>query len=69
MPKKLRVAKPKIKVRLYSLIETAVEQGVGYGWLRAHKHEDHPKEETVKDMIGREVMNSICELIDFEESS
>jgi hypothetical protein len=54
-----------IKLKVYPLIERAVEEGVGRGYLRAHKHTDTPDQETLKDHILQAVMNELCEIIDF----
>ncbi len=35
-----------IKVRAYPVLCRAVEEGVAYGWRRAHKHIDTPDAET-----------------------
>lgn len=55
----------KVKVRLYELVERAVEEGVAMGWRRAHKHGNSP-DCVLTDDIEREVMLALCEVIDFE---
>lgn len=63
---KCEVERPKIRVRLYSLVAEAVEQGVGYGYMRAHKHVEAPEEDHLKNEITQAVLNAICEIIDFD---
>jgi hypothetical protein len=56
---------PKVKVKadIYKILSRAVDEGIAYGWNRAHKHTDSPNEETIKDEIERAVMNEICEVV------
>jgi hypothetical protein len=63
---KLKQQPTTFKIRLYPLIDETVENGVDYGWNRAHKHTDTPSEEVIKDAIHQAVMSALCELIDFE---
>lgn len=57
--------KSAVKVRAYEVIWRAVNEGVGYGYQRAHKHTDKPSEEHVRDQIEQAVMNALCEILDF----
>ena len=54
-----------MRVRAYEVFRRAVEEGVAYGWHRAHKHTDTPNEEHVKDEIVTRVLNEVCEYFDF----
>ena len=56
-----------MRVRAYEVLHRAVEEGVAYGWRRAHKHTDTPDEETIKDQLQQAALNEICELFDFDE--
>jgi hypothetical protein len=53
------------KINLYRLIERAVEDGVAYGWNRAHKHTDTPDPAYVKEQISQAVMNAVCEWLEY----
>ncbi len=55
--------KPKFRV----ILEQAIEEGVRYGYRRAHKHVEHPTEESICEHIEKQVMSSIYEYFDFEE--
>lgn len=63
---KLKQKPTTFKVRLYSLVEDAIENGIAAGWRRAHKHTDKPGEDHIKTEILQYVMLNLCELIDFE---
>lgn len=65
---KIQVKKVEVRVKLYHLIEDAVERGINRGWNRAHKHTDAPTEEMLKDQLNLAVMGEICELIDFQDT-
>lgn len=54
--------------KTYSIIERAVEEGVQYGWNRAHKYEDTPDPETIREHVTREVMNAISEVMHFSNA-
>ena len=49
----------------YRVLEDAVESGVDWGWMHAHKHTDTPSEEQIKDSIRMDVMNEISERFRF----
>lgn len=49
----------KIKWRSYEIVERAVEEGINYGYYRAHKHVDNPDKDIIVQNIEREVMNAI----------
>lgn len=45
----------------YILLDQAVEEGVMWGWNRAHKYIDNPDEAIIKDAMVRCVLDSIME--------
>ena len=49
------------------VLEIAIEQGVSYGYSRAHKHVENPTESVIIDNITEQVMNSIDDWFDFED--
>lgn len=53
-----------MRPNVYKLIERCVEDGVSYGYTRAHKHEDNPSQAHIEDQIIQAVMNEICEWFD-----
>lgn len=55
-----------MKVKTYSVIERAVEDGVNYGWNRAHKYTDSPTEDELKQQMMMAVMHEICEWVEFD---
>lgn len=64
----MRSVKVKAELRLnaYAIIADAVERGLSYGWMRAHKYVDKPDEEAIKDAMHDAVMNEIAELMEYE---
>ena len=56
-----------MKANMYKLIERCVEEGVQYGYNRAHKHTDTPTEDQIKLAVTDAVMNEICDWFDFPQ--
>lgn len=59
----------RVRIDTYKIIDDAVESGVRYGFSRAHKHTDSPSKEHVIEEIHRQVMNSLCEILKFDEEA
>jgi hypothetical protein len=55
-----------ILTNTYVVFSRAVEEGVRYGWNRAHKHTSTPDAESVKEEIEQAIMNSVCEFFSFD---
>ena len=45
----------------------ALEEGVRFGWNRAHKHNPEPDVDAAADAIVSEIMNSLDSWFDFED--
>lgn len=60
--------KPKLKMRTWDVVTRAVEEGVAYGYRRAHKHTDRPTEEHITQAIYDAVMSAISEVVNWEDS-
>ncbi len=58
-----------MKPKFRKVLEIAVEQGVSYGYRRAHKHVENPTEGAVIDNVVEQVMNSLDEWFDFEDET
>ena len=56
-----------MKPKIYSILSTAVEEGIRIGYRHAHKHTDRPGEELAIDNIHSEVMSAIVDYFTFEE--
>jgi len=56
-----------MKVREYIVMAECIERGVDLGYHRAHKHDDNPSEDTIKEAIALAVQNEICEYFIFDE--
>ncbi len=57
----------KLFMRVYSIIDDAVEKGVNFGMYRAHKHTSTPSEDAIKEAIQSAVMDELTEVIDFDK--
>jgi hypothetical protein len=55
--------KPKFRV----ILEQAIEEGVRYGYKRAHKHIENPTEEQICEHIEEQVMSSLYEYFTFDD--
>ena len=63
MKKKKVALEGAVRLNAWEILSRAVEEGVASGWRRAHKHDDHPGEETISECIRTAVMDSISEVI------
>ena len=52
--------------RLHLVLETAIEEGITRGWNVAHKHEEAPHPDRIKEHIYNCVLGSIYEWFIFE---
>lgn len=60
--------KKKIHLKLYPIIERAVEEGVTSGWRRAHDHyepEQRAQEDLAIEIIVRDVLSVLDEVINW----
>lgn len=56
-----------MKVKMYTLIERLVEEGIDAGYHRAHKHTDEPSAAYIKEHIHRYIMNGFDEAFEFNK--
>jgi len=56
-----------IRLNAYRIISDAVEDGIQFGWNRAHKHVENPSKEHILAEIHSNVMNSLCDIINFDD--
>jgi hypothetical protein len=56
-----------MKPRTYKVLTDAIEDGIQYGWNRAHKHTDQPDRETIFVEMRNAIMLSIDENFSFED--
>lgn len=59
--------KQTLEIKLYDLISRAVSEGISIGWNRAHKHTEEPSVGHIVETLEMEVMNALCEIIEFSE--
>lgn len=60
------MAKAGLKLDTWAIISRAVEEGVSYGWRRAHKHTDTPTEDAVTAEIEQAVMSALSEVVKWD---
>ncbi len=58
-----------MKPKFRKVLEIAVEQGVSYGYHRAHKHIENPSESVIIDNIVDNVIDSLDDWFDFENEN
>lgn len=58
-----------MRVRSYEVLCRAVEEGLGYGWHRAHKHTESPDEDAIKQQMLEGVMGAVCEYFTFGDEA
>jgi hypothetical protein len=56
-----------MRVNEWTVLSRAIEEGVSYGWQRAHKHTETPDPQLIKETIEQAIENSICEVFTFDE--
>ncbi len=56
-----------MKANEYLIMSDCIENGVSYGWHRAHKHTENPTEEQIKEAIEQAVMSAIVEYFWFDQ--
>ncbi len=57
-----------VRVKVYALIQTAIETGLTQGWNRAHKHTDKPSESFIFMKQYDAILEALTEYISFDES-
>lgn len=55
-----------MKADEWKVLTRAVEEGVVYGWRRAHKHDPDPDEDTIQNTIIEAVTQELSEWFVFE---
>lgn len=63
LPQILDIMKP----RTFAIFEIAIEEGIEYGWRRAHKHTDSPSEDTIKEEISNAIFSELHKYFSFDE--
>ena len=57
-----------MKPKFHKILEQAINEGVSYGYRRAHKHIENPTEGAIIDNVVEQVMNSLDEYFTFEDN-
>lgn len=56
-----------MKPKYLQLLERCIEDGIEGGWIRAHKHNDTPDPDHIKNEIMNRILLEIHEWFDMEE--
>lgn len=56
-----------MKVNAYKVLSEAVENGISYGYSKAHKHDEYPTEDEIAFHLHQEIMLQICEYFQFDD--
>ena len=58
--------KASVRIDAYEVICRAVEEGIAYGWNRAHKHTQEPDEQVFKEAMYNAVTSELWEVLKAE---
>lgn len=58
-----------MRVRSYEVLHRALEEGLSYGWHRAHKHTEAPDEDAIKQHMLDGVLNAVSEYFTFDDDA
>ena len=56
-----------MKIKTYAVLTDCIELGIESGWYRAHKHDDNPSPEVIKNCIDDAIHSRIGEYFDFSD--
>jgi hypothetical protein len=56
-----------MRAKEFALMSRCVEDGVAYGYQRAHKYTEKPTEEEIRQAIYDAVLNEICDCFYLDE--
>lgn len=59
--------KNNLEVKVYTVLEECIESGINWGFIKAHKHDDNPSEDKIKEELLRAIMLNISEKFNFPE--
>lgn len=54
-----------MKLKTYTVVSIAVENGITMGFNRAHKHVETPTMADINEAVLTAVMGELCDVIDF----
>jgi hypothetical protein len=58
-----------VRVDVYKVVSRAVEEGIEFGWNRAHKHNDKPTPDAIKNAVYDAIMHELSDLILFGDNN
>lgn len=58
-----------MKPKFLPIFEQCLEEGIRFGYNRAHKHVENPSIDAIVDSISTEIMNSLSTYFDLNETT
>lgn len=58
-----------MRAREYIILDLAVGEGIRYGWQQAHKHNDSPSPDDIREAIRVAVLSSVGEYFTFDDET
>ena len=61
--------KQSLRLRAYTVVSRAVEEGIAHGIQRYSKYNDTPitTRDSLHEHLAREILNALCEVVEFED--
>lgn len=56
-----------MKPKLTPILDRCIENGFARGWRKAHKHNDKPTEDSIREHVRDAIWDELYEAFDFEE--
>lgn len=57
-----------MKPKLTPIIDRCIDQGFARGWRAAHKHDDHPTEDSIREHVREAIWEELWDAFDFDEA-
>lgn len=55
-----------MRANMYAIVSRAIEEGITFGVNRGFKHVEQDPPEALPEQLYTEIMNALCEVVDFD---